>query len=110
MERAIHISSINREKTGENRLDNFLIKFNPPLKLDPEKSHSPAIDRLTMTYSWYNIRSSYKNNTIKHTNDRGVNWNTISFNEEMYSFTDISEYLRQYMEQKKSSLNRSTRK
>ena len=40
MERAIHISSINREKTGENRPDNFLIKFNSPLKLDPEKSHS----------------------------------------------------------------------
>ena len=37
MERAIHISSINREKTGENRPDNFLIKFNPPLKLDPIK-------------------------------------------------------------------------
>ena len=64
MERAIHISSINREKTGENRPDNFLIKFNPPLKLDREMQHSLAIDRLTMTYSWYNIRSSYKNNTI----------------------------------------------
>ena len=49
MERAIHISSIKREKTGENRPDNFLIKFNPSLKLDPEKKHFLAIDRLTMT-------------------------------------------------------------
>ena len=65
MERAIHISSINREKTGENRPDNFLIKFHPPLELDPELKPSLAIDRLTMTYSWYNSRSSYKNNTIK---------------------------------------------
>ena len=63
METAIHISSINREKTGENRPDNFLIKFNPTLKLDREMRHSLAIDRLTMTYSWYNIRSSYNNNT-----------------------------------------------
>ena len=100
MERAIHISSINREKTGESRPDNFLIKFNPPLKLDPEIKHSLAIDRLTMTYSWYNIRSSYKNNTIKYTNDRGVNWNTITFKDGMYSYTDINEYLPQYMEQK----------
>ena len=38
MERAIHISSINREKTGENRPGNFLIKFNPPLNLDPSKN------------------------------------------------------------------------
>ena len=73
MERAIHISSINREKTGENRPDNFLIKFNPPLQLDRELNHSLAIDRLTMTYSWYNIRSRYNNNTIKYTNDRGAN-------------------------------------
>ena len=100
MERAIHISSINREKTGENRPDNFLIKFNPPLKLDPELKHSLAIDRLTMTYSRYNIRGSYKNNTIKYTNDRGANWFTITFKDGMYSYTDINEYLRQYMEQK----------
>ena len=100
MERAIHISSINREKTGENRPDNFLIKFNPPLNLNPEMKHSLAIDRSTMTYSWYNIRSSYKNNTIKYTNDQGVNWFTITFKDGMYSYTDINDYLQQYMEQK----------
>ena len=100
MERAIDISSINRVKTGENGPDNFLIKFNPPLKLDPEMKHSLAIDRLTMTYSTYNIRSNYKNNTIKYTNDRGANWNTVVFKDGMYSYTDINDYLRQYMELK----------
>ena len=99
MERAIHISSIRREKTGENRPDNFLIKFNPPLSLDPDMKHSLAIDRLTMTYSWYNIRSDYKKNTIKYTNDRGVNWYTITFKDGMYSYTDINDYLHQYMQQ-----------
>ena len=62
--------------------------------------HSLAIDRLTMTYSWYNIRSIYKNNTIKYTNDRGVNWFVITFKDGMYSYTDINDYLQQYMEQK----------
>ena len=100
MERAIHISSINREKTGENRPDNFLIKFNPALKLDREMQHSLAIDRLTMTYSWYNIRSSYKNNTIKYSNDRGANSNTVTFKDGMYSYTDMNNYLHQYMEQR----------
>ena len=98
MERAIHISSINREKTGENRPDNFLIKFNSTLKLDREMQHSLAIDRLTMTYSWYNIRSSYNNNTIKYSNDRGANWNSVTFKDGMYSYTDINDYLHQYME------------
>ena len=44
MERAIHISSINREKIGQNRPDDFIIKFNPPLNLDPDMKHSLAID------------------------------------------------------------------
>ena len=48
MERAIHISSKNREKTVENRPDNLIIKFNPPLNLNPDMKHSLAIDRLTM--------------------------------------------------------------
>ena len=98
MERAIHISSINRVKTGENRTDNFLVRFNPPLKVDPIKNHFLSIDRLTMTYSWYNIRSSYNNNSVKYSNDGGVNWNTVTFKDGMYSYTDINDYLHQYME------------
>ena len=51
-----------------------------------------------MTYSWYNIRSSYNNNTIKYSNDRGGNWNTVTFKDGMYSYTDINDFLHQYME------------
>ena len=68
-ERAIHISSVNREKRGTSRPGDFTIKFNPPLKLDPEMKHELALDRLSMTYSWYNIRSDYGNNKIKYTHD-----------------------------------------
>ena len=63
-ERAIHISSINREKRGTSRPGDFTIKFNPSLKLDPEMKHQLALDRLSMTYSWYNIRSDYGNNKL----------------------------------------------
>ena len=52
-----------------------------------------------MTYSWYNIRNSYSNNTIKYTHD-GTNWNTITFSEGMYSYSDIDDYIHQYMDQK----------
>ena len=72
-ERAIHIASIKREKKGKNSPSDFLIKFNPPLNLDPEMSHSIALDRLLMIYSWYNIRSTYKNNTLKYSHNGGTN-------------------------------------
>ena len=52
-----------------------------------------------MTYSWYNIRSSYGNNTIKYTHD-GSTWHTITFTDGMYSYSDINDYIHQYMDQK----------
>ena len=52
-----------------------------------------------MTYSWYNIRSSYGNNTIKYTHD-GTTWQTITFTDGMYSYSDINDYIHQYMAQK----------
>ena len=98
-ERAIHISSVKREKIGVNKPHDFLVKFNPPLKLDPQFKHFIALDRLSMTYSWYNIRSSYENNKIKYTHD-GTTWQTITFSDGMYSYSDINDYIHQYMEQK----------
>ena len=99
-ESAIHISSVKREKIGVNKSHDFLVKFNPPLKLDPNFKHFLALDRLSMTYSWYNIRSSYGNNKIKYTHD-GTTWQTITFSDGMYSYSDINDYIHQYMEQKK---------
>ena len=98
-EQAIHISSINREQRGTSRPGDFTIKFTPSLKLDPEKNHKIALDRLSMTYSWYNIRSDYGNNKIKYTHD-GSTWQTITFVDGMYSYSDINDYIHQYMVQK----------
>lgn len=68
--------------------------------------HKLALDRLLMTYSWYNIRKDYGNNRIKYTHNKGLNWETISFTDEMNSYSDINDYIHQYMKQKKSSFNR----
>ena len=71
-ERATHISSVKREKRGTSKPSDFTIKFNPPLKLDPEKKHELALNRLSMSYSWYYIRNDYKDKAIKYTLDKGV--------------------------------------
>ena len=98
-ESAIHISSVKREKIGEDKPHDFTIKFNPPLNLDPQFNYFLALDRLSMTYSWYNIRSSYGNNTIKYTHN-GTTWNTITFSDGMYSYSDINDYIHQSMDLK----------
>ena len=61
--------------------------------------HFLALDRMSMTYSWYNIRSDYGNNKIKYTHV-GTTWQTITFTDGMYSYSDINDYIHQYMDEK----------
>ena len=65
-QRAIHISSADRQKIEKNKAEDFIIKFDPVLKLQNNMTHKLALDKVTMTYSWNNISDQYKNNTIKY--------------------------------------------
>ena len=65
--------------------------------------HDIALNRLSMTYSWYNISDSYKNNKIKYSTDSGNSWETIDFVDGMYSYSDLDDYIHQYMDNKKHS-------
>ena len=94
-ERAINISSINRQKIGRSRPENFVIKFDPIMHLDTEMHHELAVDRVSMTYSWHNINSEYGNKTIKYSKDNGSTWKTITFVDGMYSYDDLSEFINQ---------------
>ena len=93
MERALHISSINREKIGRSKPEDFIIKFDPVKHLPNDMNHELAVDRVSMTYSWHNINTEYNNNTIKYSKDNGSTWKEISFVDGMYSYDDINEYI-----------------
>ena len=97
-ERAIHISSVNREKIGTSKAEDFVIKFNPILKLRDDMINEIAVDRLTMTYSWHNINPEYQNKVIKYSTDSGKTWETVTFKNGMYSYTDLNDYIHQYMD------------
>ena len=94
-ERAINISSINRQKIGRSRPEDFTIKFDPVMHLDTEMHHELAVDRVSMTYSWHNINAEYGNKTIKYSKDNGSTWKTINFVDGMYSYDDLSEFINQ---------------
>ena len=94
-ERAINISSINRQQIGRSRPEDFVIKFNPVMHLDTEMHHELAVDRVSMTYSWHNINAEYGNKTIKYSKDNGSTWKTITFVDGMYSYDDLSNYINQ---------------
>ena len=95
MKRAIHISSINREKIGKSKPENFVIKFDPVMHLSNNMTHELAVDRVSMTYSWHNINTEYGNKTIKYSKDNGKTFKQITFVDGMYSYDDISDYINQ---------------
>ena len=92
-ERAINISSINREKIGRSRPEDFVIKFDPTLHLDTEMHHELAVDRVSMTYAWHNINDEYGNKTIRYSKDNGSTWKSITFVDGMYSYDDLNDYI-----------------
>ena len=99
MERALHISSINREKIGKSKPENFIIKFDPVMHLSNNMNHELAVDRVSMTYSWHNINTEYGNNNIKYSKDNGSTWKQITFVDGMYSYDDINEYVNKVITQ-----------
>ena len=97
-ERAIQIRSVNRQKIGRNRPEDFIIKFELTLPLDNDMYHELAMDRVSMTYSWHNINDEYGNNQIKYSPDNGSNWKTINFVDGMYSYDDLNDYIHESIE------------
>ena len=63
-------------------------------------THEIALDKATMTYSWHNISDQYKNNQIKYSPDGGTSWETVKFVDGMYTYSDLNDYLHQYMKEK----------
>ena len=63
-------------------------------------THEIALDKATMTYSWHNISDQYQNNQIKYSPDGGTSWETVKFVDGMYTYSDLNDYLHQYMKQK----------
>ena len=65
--------------------------------------HDIGLDRVSMTYSWYHISDTYKNNKIKYSTDSGTSWETIDFVDGVYSCSDRHDYIHQYMKSKNDS-------
>ena len=68
-----------KKQNPQNRPGKFTVKFIPELFLENNKQHFLALDHLSMTASWHNIRPEYDNNKLIISKDGGNNWETITF-------------------------------
>ena len=53
------------------------------------------LDHLSMTASWYNVRPEYKNNKLRISKDKGVNFVEILFPSGVYDYEDLNEFIHQ---------------
>ena len=94
VDRALVFKSIDAKKQNpQNRPGKFTVKFFPELFLENNKQHFLALDHLSMTASWHNIRPEYGNNKLVISKDGGETWETITFPAGIFDYGDINELI-----------------
>ena len=97
-ERSIQISSINRERSGVSKPEDFVIKFTPALELSNDMHHEIAMNKGNMTYPWHSISKFYKNNVIKYSPDSGSTWKNTIFQDGNYSYEDLNTVIKETLD------------
>ena len=78
MDREIVLSSYSVEDEGNNTPQDFITKFNKSLILDSNHQYAVGLNRIVnMSFTWFNVNSSYGNQLIKYSSDNGSNFNDI---------------------------------
>ena len=84
---------MQKKQNPQNRPGKFTVKFFPELFLENNKQHFLALDHLSMTASWHNIRPEYGNNKLVISKDGGNKWETITFPAGIFDYGDINELI-----------------
>ena len=80
MDREIVLSSYNVKDQENNTPQNFVTKFNIPIILDRNYQYVVGLNRIiNMSFTWFNVNSSYDNQLIKYSSDNGSTFNDITF-------------------------------
>ena len=82
-----------RKQDPGNKPGNFTTRFRPEIILDSNKQYFIALDHLSMTASWHNIRPEYKNDKLKISKDDGKTFETLTFPSGVYDYKDINNFI-----------------
>ena len=75
---------------------NFSVNYSN-FELDREKKYEIGLIQASIWYSWYNIDSDFNNNQLRYSADNGATFNTVSFDNGIYSVSAINETLQSAM-------------
>ena len=95
MDREIVLSSYNVKDQENNTPQNFVTKFNIPIILDRNYQYVVGLNRIiNMSFTWFNVNSSYNNQLIKYSSDNGSTFNDITFLAGVWNYTDFNTYIK----------------
>ena len=95
MEREIVLSSYSVKDQGNNTPQNFITKFNKPIILDSNSQYAVGLNRIiNMSFTWFNVNSSYNNQLIKYSSDNGSTFKEITFPSGVWNYTDFNSYIK----------------
>ena len=95
MDREIVLSSYNVKDQENNTPQNFVTKFNIPIILDRNYQNVVGLNRIiNMSFTWFNVNSSYDNQLIKYSSDNGSTFNDITFPAGVWNYTDFNTYIK----------------
>ena len=94
-------SQIAKKQNPNSKSHDFRIRFDPPIELNRAKQWKASLNKLvSMSYSWYNIRASYGNNTLKWKKKTESAWKTVTFPDGMYSYDDLNNVMQKQLGKK----------
>ena len=80
MERELVLSSYDLKNIGNNKPENFVIKYDNALILDQNKQYVVGLNRvINMSFPWFNVNGDYNNQLISFSSDKGKTFNDITF-------------------------------
>lgn len=95
MEREIVLSSYSVKNQGNNKPENFITHFNPPINLDSNHEHIIGLNRIiNMSFTWFNVNPDYGNQLIKYSSDSGSTFNDITFPSGVWNYSDFDEHIK----------------
>ena len=95
MDREIVLSSYSVKDQGNNTPQDFITKFNRSLILNSNYQYAIGLNRIiNMSFTRFNVNSSYKNQLIKYSSDNGTTFHEITFPAGVWNYTDFNTYIK----------------
>ena len=82
-----------KKRSSSNKPGDFTTKLIPELILEENQHHFIALDHISMSASWYNVRPEYANNKLRISKDKGLNFEEITFPSGVYDYEDLNEFI-----------------